>query len=68
MVYAKYITRTGKDGEKVRYGPYYYKSVRTPDGKVNNVYLGSKPVAKKRKRKDSKVNLRQLKDMLAGVF
>jgi hypothetical protein len=48
MVYAKYITRAGKDG---------------------SVYLGSKPVPKaKKKQKENKMNLRQLKDMLAGVF
>jgi hypothetical protein len=69
MVYAKYITRAGKDGSKVRYGPYYYRSVRTQGGKVRNVYLGSKPVPKaKKKQKENKMNLRQLKDMLAGVF
>ena len=67
MVYAKYITRTGRNGKKVRYGPYYYKSVRTPDGKVRNVYLGSKPVKKKKTRKQ-KMNLRQFRDALAGVF
>ena len=67
MVYAKYITRTGKDGKPTKYGPYFYKSVRTPDGKVRNVYLGSKPVPENTK-KSRKANLRQLKDMLAGVF
>lgn len=66
MAYAKYITRTGKDGKPVKYGPYYYKSVRTKDGKVKNIYLGSKPVEKKPKPKQN--NLRQLKDALAGVF
>ena len=66
MVYTKYITRTGKDGKPHKYGPYYYKSVRTPDGKVKNVYLGSKPAPVKDKNR--KANLRQLKDMLAGVF
>ncbi len=67
MVYAKYITRTGKNGKPVKYGPYYYKSIRTPDGKVRNIYLGSKPVQKTRK-KNNRMNLRQLKDVLAGVF
>jgi hypothetical protein len=67
MVYAKYITRTGKDGKKVKHGPYYYKSVRMPNGKIRNVYLGTRPVRKKSK-KNSKMNLRQLKDALAGVF
>lgn len=66
MVYAKYITRKGKDGKPQKFGPYYYRSVRTPDGKVKNVYLGSKPVPAKPKNR--KTNLRQLKDMLSGVF
>jgi len=38
LVYAKYIRRNGK-----RVGPYYYTSVRGPDGKVKSVYLGRKP-------------------------
>ena len=40
MAYAKYVTHTNKEGKQVNYGPYYYKSVRTPDGKVRNIYLG----------------------------
>ena len=68
MVYAKYITRTGKDGKPVKYGPYYYKSVRGPDGKVRNIYLGTdKPVQEKQENKE-KMNLRQIKDVLASVF
>jgi hypothetical protein len=67
MVYAKYIIRTGKDGKPVKYGPYYYKSVRTPDGKVKNVYLGSEPVRKKPDKKN-RMSLRQFRDSLAGVF
>jgi hypothetical protein len=67
MVYAKYITRTGKDGKPVKYGPYYYKSIRTPEGKVRNIYLGNRPVNETPK-KNKKMNLRQLKDVLAGVF
>ena len=67
MVYVKYITRKGKDGQKVRYGPYYYKSVRTKDGKVRNIYLGNKPVPEKPPKRKAN-NLRQLKDALAGVF
>lgn len=35
MVHKRYITRGGK-----RYGPYFYKSVRLPDGRVKNEYLG----------------------------
>ena len=66
MVYAKFITKTGKDGKPVKYGPYYYKSVRTPDGKIRNVYLGTRPVSKSKKPKPK--NLRQLRDALAGVF
>jgi len=42
MAYAKFVTRTGKGGKPVSYGPYYYKSVRTPEGKVQSVYLGTK--------------------------
>ena len=67
MVYAKFITKTGKDGKQIKYGPYFYKSVRTSDGKVRNVYLGSKPAAKKKPKK-KKMNLRQFRDALAGVF
>jgi hypothetical protein len=67
MVYAKYITRTGKDGKPVRYGPYYYKSVRDEKGRVRNIYLGTKPVHET-KKKTKKMNLRQFRDALAGVF
>ncbi len=66
MVYAKYITRTGRDGKTIRHGPYYYKSVRTPDGKVRNIYLGTRPVKTTSNKK--KMSLRQFKDALAGVF
>jgi hypothetical protein len=66
MVYAKYITRKDKAGNPVKYGPYYYKSVRTPDGKVRNIYLGTKPVREETKK--GKMNLRQIKDALASVF
>ena len=68
MVYAKYITRTGRNGKPVKFGPYYYRSVRTPDGKVKNIYLGTKPVQEDKKKKQKKMNLRQLRDALAGVF
>ena len=67
MVYAKYITRTGKDGKPVKYGPYYYRSVRTPDGKVRNIYMGTRPV-QERPRKNGKMNLRQIRDVFASVF
>jgi hypothetical protein len=67
MVYAKFITRTGRDGKPVRYGPYYYKSVRTPDGRVRNIYMGTMPVQEK-PRKNGKMNLRQIKDVLASMF
>jgi len=43
MAYAKFITRTNSEGKPIEYGPYYYKSVRTPDGKVRNIYLGTEP-------------------------
>jgi hypothetical protein len=65
MVYAKYITRTGRDGKPMKYGPYYYESIRGPDGRVRNVYLGTEPVKKKQKRK---MNLRQIREAFAGVF
>ncbi|MCD4666742.1 hypothetical protein K8R47_02955 [archaeon] len=35
MVHKRYIKRDGKV-----YGPYFYKSVRSKDGKVKNIYLG----------------------------
>jgi len=41
MAYAKFVTKTNKEGEQVKYGPYYYKSIRTPEGKVRNIYLGA---------------------------
>ena len=41
MAYAKFVTHTNKEGKQVNYGPYYYKSVRTPGGKVRNIYLGA---------------------------
>ena len=68
MVYAKYVTKTGKDGKPVRYGPYYYRSVRTPDGRVRNIYLGTRLAKKKAGKKNNKMNLRQIKDVLASVF
>ena len=67
MVYAKYITRKGRDGKPVRYGPYYYKSVRDQDGKVRNIYLGTKPVNEEESN-SGKMNLRQIRDVLASVF
>ena len=67
MVYAKYITAAGKDGKPVKYGPYYYKSIRTPEGKVRNIYLGSKYDRKKVKRTGWK-NLKQIINRLAGLF
>ena len=42
MVYAKYIKRNGK-----KYGPYYYKSVRTVNGKVKTIYVKEKPSTSK---------------------
>ena len=63
MVYAKFITATGKDGKPVKYGPYYYKSIRTPEGKVRNIYLGTKSA-----KKSSFRNLKQLIDKLTGLF
>lgn len=66
MVYAKYITRTGRDGKPVRYGPYYYRSIRTPDGRVRNIYMGTRSVRKR--ERNGKMNLRQIRDVLASLF
>ena len=40
MVYKKYIYRDGK-----KFGPYYFKSIRTKEGKVKSVYLGKEKPA-----------------------
>jgi len=37
LVYKKYIYKKGK-----KFGPYYFKSVRNPDGAVSSIYLGKK--------------------------
>lgn len=66
MVYAKYITRTDRDGNPVKYGPYYYKSVRTKDGKVRNIYMGTEPPANEVEEK--KKTLQGLRNMLSGIF
>ena len=58
MAYAKFITKADKAGRPVRYGPYYYRSVRTPEGKVRNIYLGTGP---------SNGKIRRIMDMLAGM-
>ena len=58
MAYAKFITEADKEGRPVRYGPYYYRSVRTPEGKVRNIYLGTVP---------SNGKTRRIMDMLAGM-
>ncbi|MBT3690817.1 hypothetical protein HOG16_01075, partial [Candidatus Woesearchaeota archaeon] len=42
MVYKKYISRGGK-----KFGPYYFKSVRTKGGKVKSIYLGTENPTKK---------------------
>jgi hypothetical protein len=44
MVHKRYIKRDGKI-----YGPYFYKSIRTEDGKVRNVYLGMDYVQEKKR-------------------
>ncbi|MBI2649859.1 hypothetical protein HYX04_00935 [Candidatus Woesearchaeota archaeon] len=38
MVFERYINRHGK-----RLGPYYYENVRSSDGKVKTVYVGTNP-------------------------
>ncbi len=43
MAYAKFVTKMNKEGKQISYGPYYYKSIRTPEGKVRNIYLGISP-------------------------
>ena len=43
MVYKKYIKRKGK-----LYGPYYYKNIRDKNGRVKNIFLGTKPQRKDR--------------------
>ncbi|MCJ7816219.1 MAG: hypothetical protein MUP55_00010 [Candidatus Aenigmarchaeota archaeon] len=58
MAYAKFVTKTNKEGKQINYGPYYYKSIRTPDGKVRNIYLGTEP---------SNGKTRRIMDMLAGL-
>ncbi len=66
MVYAKYITRTDSNGNAVKYGPYYYKSVRTRDGKVRNIYMGTEPP--KSDGEEKKKTLQALRNMLSGIF
>jgi hypothetical protein len=43
MAYAKFVTRLNREGKPIKYGPYYYRSVRTPEGKVRNIYIGMTP-------------------------
>ncbi|MBI2547044.1 MAG: hypothetical protein HYW23_01200 [Candidatus Aenigmarchaeota archaeon] len=38
MAFERYIYKHGK-----KLGPYYYENVRTPDGRVKTVYLGTNP-------------------------
>jgi len=53
MVYKKYVTRKGK-----RHGPYYYESVRQPNGKIKAVYLGTELPSERKIRKKKGVALR----------
>ena len=53
MVYKKYVTRKGK-----KHGPYYYESVRQPDGKIKAVYLGSTKPTQRETDKKLRVALR----------
>jgi len=57
LTYIRYIKRRGK-----LYGPYYYKSVRTPEGKVRNIYLGTRLRETNGKRwvRDALAGLRKL--------
>ena len=38
MVFKRYIKRHGK-----KLGPYYYENVRSRDGKVKSIYVGTNP-------------------------
>ncbi len=49
MVYARYV----KKGKK-RFGPYYYKNVRDKNGRVRNVYIGTKLPESECKKETSK--------------
>jgi hypothetical protein len=61
MAYAKFVTRMNKEGKPISYGPYYYKSIRTPEGRVQNIYLGtSLPV-----NENGKKGMQRLRDLLA---
>lgn len=70
MAYAKFITTTDSNGKTVRYGPYYYKSVRTAKGKVRSIYLGNKSAVKNKKdiKRSGWENLKQKINALAGLF
>lgn len=63
MTYAKFVTRLNKEGKPVNYGPYYYKSIRTSDGKVRNIYLGIKPVAEENGNEKTS-NMKRLRQVL----
>ncbi|MFH1424880.1 MAG: hypothetical protein ABIG20_04365, partial [archaeon] len=64
MVYKRYVYINGK-----KYGPYYYKSVRGKNGKVNAVYVGNasspKVVAKVRQDYHLGISIPSLIFMLA---
>ncbi|MCJ7816587.1 MAG: hypothetical protein MUP55_01900 [Candidatus Aenigmarchaeota archaeon] len=50
-------------GYCTRYCPYYYRSIRTPDGKVRNIYLGTEPSGKE----NGNGRMGRIRDALAGL-
>jgi len=60
MVYKRYIKRGGK-----LLGPYYYKTIKTPDGKVRSIYVG--PVSPKEEAKLEIAKLNQPKEELLSL-
>jgi hypothetical protein len=63
MTYAKFVTKLNKEGKQVSYGPYYYRSIRTPEGKVRNIYLGARP-----EEEDRAGSMRRLKEALVRLM
>ncbi len=62
MVYKKYVTRKGK-----RHGPYYYESVRQPNGTIKAVYLGTELPTKRKIAKKRSVALRSSERRSVGA-
>ncbi|MCX6814708.1 MAG: hypothetical protein NTY20_03615 [Candidatus Aenigmarchaeota archaeon] len=66
MAYAKFVTKTNKEGKQISYGPYYYKSIRTPEGKVRNIYLGISPPEGSENGKNGN-SIKRLREALARL-